>query len=96
MGALIRREQVLNEFSGDGFYTAEDIRKKIRAAPEVRLPMRKSYMERRVGWDGKVAHICTSCEHALQQQIVPTSVRHCWYCGARFVGMRDAVESKDK
>lgn len=88
MGALTDKDFLYAVFD-KGVFTARDVRRLIRDAPEVKAyPERKAVLQRDIV-HGKVVHMCTGCAHALPLGMLPNAVKCCSNCGARFTGIID-------
>ena len=96
MGTLTQKEILIAYFAQDGFYTAADIRKAIRDAPEFKpYPERKAVLIRDIRRN-IVTHVCSKCDHALNKHVLPNTVKYCANCGSRFDAITDNQKIIDR
>ena len=94
MGSLIDRDELIANLEKKmvGVYASKAAIRIVSSAPAIKAyPIRLAQLERRVYGD-RAKRVCTACENAIPEHVIPGRIHYCWHCGARITGVQDATK----
>lgn len=95
MGSLIDRDELIARMDKMVIndHAARAAIRIISSAPAIKAyPERTAQIERRMYGKESTSYICTACENAIPNHVIPDTIRYCWKCGARITGVRYATK----